>query len=38
MADWLQGGREVSDFMDFLKKEATNPPVLKGAKKGKDDL
>jgi hypothetical protein len=35
--DWLQGGREVSDFIDFIKKEATNPPVIKG-KKAKDDL
>jgi protein disulfide isomerase family A protein 3 len=32
-----EGGREVSDFIDFIKKEATNPPVIKG-KKAKDDL
>lgn len=24
----LQGGREVSDFIEFIKKKATNPPVL----------
>lgn len=27
-----QGGREVKDFLNFLKREATNPLVLKGAK------
>ena len=24
---WLQGGHEVSDFIDFLKKNASNQPV-----------
>ena len=24
----LQGGREVSDFIDFLKKNASNQPVV----------
>ncbi|XP_058260746.1 protein disulfide isomerase family A, member 8 [Hemibagrus wyckioides] len=27
-----EGGREVKDFLNFLKREATNPLVLKGAK------
>ncbi|TSK28277.1 Protein disulfide-isomerase A3 [Bagarius yarrelli] len=27
-----EGGREVKDFLSFLKREATNPLVLKGAK------
>lgn len=30
-----QGGREVSDFIDFIKKNATNPPVITGDKKKK---
>lgn len=40
----LQGGREVSDFISYLKREATNPPVLqeeekpKKKKKAKEDL
>lgn len=44
---WLsfQGGREVSDFVSFLKKNATNKPVKvageeekKKKKKSKEDL
>lgn len=41
----LQGGREVSDFISYLKREATNTPVLqeedktkKSKKKVKEDL
>lgn len=43
----LQGGREVSDFIEFIKKKATNPPVLpveekkskkKKKKSGKEEL
>ena len=30
-----QGGREVSDFIDFLKRESTNPFELEDAKKKK---
>ena len=30
-----QGGREVSDFLDFIKREATNPVVLEEGKKKK---
>ncbi|XP_053573700.1 protein disulfide-isomerase A3 [Bombina bombina] len=30
-----EGGREVSDFLSFLKKEATNPPVVKEDEKPK---
>ena len=26
----LQGGREVADFVDFLKRKATNPVVIAG--------
>ncbi|XP_065836430.1 protein disulfide-isomerase A3-like [Oscarella lobularis] len=38
-----EGGREVSDFISFLKKEATHPPVIEGGekkkkKKKKEDL
>lgn len=42
---FLQGGREVSDFISYLKREATNTPVLqeedktkKSKKKAKEDL
>lgn len=42
---FLQGGREVSDFISYLKREATNTPVLqeedktkKSKKKVKEDL
>lgn len=42
---FLQGGREVSDFVSYLKREATNTPVLqeedktkKSKKKVKEDL
>lgn len=41
----LQGGREVSDFISYLKREATSTPVLqeedkakKSKKKAKEDL
>ncbi|KAG8440591.1 hypothetical protein GDO86_006368 [Hymenochirus boettgeri] len=30
-----EGGREVSDFLSYLKKEATNPPVVKDEEKPK---
>jgi len=30
-----QGGREVNDFIDFIKREATNPVVLEDGKKKK---
>ncbi|KAE8618062.1 hypothetical protein XENTR_v10009261 [Xenopus tropicalis] len=30
-----EGGREVSDFLSYLKKEATNPPVVKEDEKPK---
>ncbi|OCT89683.1 protein disulfide-isomerase A3 [Xenopus laevis] len=30
-----EGGREVSDFLSYLKKEATNPPVIKEDEKPK---
>lgn len=30
-----EGGREVSDFLSYLKKEATNPPVVKDDEKPK---
>lgn len=30
-----QGGREVSDFIDFLKRESTNPFELEEGKKKK---
>ncbi|XP_072004499.1 protein disulfide-isomerase A3 [Engystomops pustulosus] len=30
-----EGGREVSDFLGYLKKEATNPPVVKDDEKPK---
>lgn len=37
----LQGGREVSDFISYLKREASNPLVMqdeaKKKKKKKDD-
>lgn len=37
----LQGGREVSDFISYLKREATNPLVVEEEKtkkkKKKDD-
>lgn len=37
----LQGGREVSDFISYLKREATNPLAVqeetKKKKKKKDD-
>lgn len=37
----FQGGREVSDFISYLKREATNPLVVqeesKKKKKKKDD-
>lgn len=37
----VQGGREVSDFISYLKREATNPLVVpedaKKKKKKKDD-
>ena len=36
-----QGGREVSDFVDYIKREATNPVELsekKKKKKKKTDL
>lgn len=37
----FQGGREVSDFLSYLKREATNPLVMqeepKKKKKKKDD-
>lgn len=26
----FQGGREVADFVDFLKRKATNPVVISG--------
>jgi hypothetical protein len=29
-APLLQGGREVADFVDFLKRKATNPVVISG--------
>ena len=29
----LQGGREVADFVEFIKKKATNPPVLPAEEK-----
>lgn len=42
---FLQGGREVSDFISYLKREATSTPVLqeedktkKSKKKAKEDL
>lgn len=31
----VQGGREVSDFLDFIKKHATNPPVISGEEEKK---
>lgn len=31
----LQGGREVSDFISFIEKKATNKPVVVTGKKGK---
>lgn len=40
----LQGGREVSDFVSYLKREATNPLVVqeeskkKKKKKGDDKI
>ncbi|PIO28709.1 hypothetical protein AB205_0087120, partial [Aquarana catesbeiana] len=38
----LLGGREVSDFLSYLKKEATNPPIVtedeKPKKKKKEEL
>ncbi|XP_053318276.1 protein disulfide-isomerase A3 [Spea bombifrons] len=30
-----EGGREVSDFLSYLKKEATNPPIIKEDEKPK---
>ncbi|KAG9489219.1 protein disulfide-isomerase A3 [Eleutherodactylus coqui] len=30
-----EGGREVSDFLSYLKKEATNPPIIKDDEKPK---
>ncbi|KAM9313047.1 protein disulfide-isomerase A3 [Gastrophryne carolinensis] len=30
-----EGGREVSDFLSYLKKEATNPPIVKEDEKPK---
>lgn len=30
-----QGGRDVSDFMDYIKQEASNPVNLKDEKKKK---
>ncbi|XP_062516317.1 protein disulfide-isomerase A3-like [Corticium candelabrum] len=33
-----EGGREVTDFLSFIKKEATNPPVINDKKKSKEDL
>lgn len=32
---FLQGGREVSDFISYLKREATNAPVLQEEEKSK---
>lgn len=42
LCDSFQGGREVSDFISYLKREATNPLVMqeeskKKKKKKKDD-
>ena len=35
-ASLLQGGREVSDFISFIKRKATNkPPVIAGEEKKK---
>jgi len=31
----VQGGREVSDFLDFIKKHATNSPVISGEEEKK---
>lgn len=31
----VQGGREVSDFLEFIKKHATNPPVISGEEEKK---
>lgn len=35
-----QGGREVDNFIEYIKKEATNPVVIpkKKSKKDKEDL
>lgn len=42
LCHFFQGGREVSDFISYLKREATNPLVMqeepkKKKKKKKDD-
>jgi len=31
----LQGGREVADFISFIKKNATNKPVVVAGEEGK---
>ena len=31
----VQGGREVSDFLDFIKKHATHSPVISGEEEKK---
>jgi len=33
----LQGGRELDDFVAYLKKEATSPLVIRSSKKQDDD-